>query len=362
MKLKKWWLLIFSCWPMLVLSQPDGTPPAFYKMVGGHLNAGSIFAHSADVENTAGSVPFGLEIEFSKRLLDDHTWRTCHCYPSTGFVLGYTNYDNAVLGHGVHLAYFLEHTFLPFKKWSPVLRGAAGLGFSNRPFHPDKNPDNQSYSLPVNAFLQLQAGFNFFVGERGVFTLRAGYNHISNGGIKVPNKGINWPHLSAGYLYKIKPVEPSRREKTKLPEDESRWLKRIEVFGAYTSREFEARESLFAYGTMGTVARKLTALHTLSLAGEWHYHQEHQRRIDLAQSTASAHRAALLLGHDFLFGKLVFSQQIGVYVYDEFNYHDPLYHRWSLNYVHQTGFSFGFSLKAHRHVAEFIDLRLGFVW
>lgn len=353
---------LFLLFCALELFAQNEAPRDFYRMVGLHVNAGSIFAHSADVENTAGSVPFGVELEFSKRQLDENAWKTCHCYPTTGFLLGYTNYDNAVLGHGFHLAYFLEHTFLPFKRWSPVLRGAAGIGVSNRPYHSEKNPDNQSYSLPVNAFLQMQAGVNVIVGKSGVLSLKAGYNHISNGGIKEPNKGVNWPHIAAGYLHRLNYQPPPRREKTSLDATESRWIKRIEVFGAYTSREFEERESLFAYGLMTSLARKLNALHTLSLAGEWHYHQEHHRRIERDDSASSPHRAALLVGHDFLFGRMVFSQQIGVYVFDQFRYHDPVYHRWTLSYVHRTGLSLGFSLKAHRHVAEFVDLRVGFVW
>lgn len=342
--------------------QTDAPERDFYRMVGAHLNAGSIFAHSADVENTAGSVPFGIELEFSKRQLGENAWKTCHCYPTSGFVLGYTNYDNAVLGHGFHVTYFLEHTFLPFKKWSPVLRGAGGLSASTRPYHPEKNPDNESYSLPINAFLQLQFGVDFSIGNSGLVSVKAGYNHISNGGIKDPNKGVNWPHLTAGYLHRINYFPPPQREKTSISDLESRWIKRIELFGAYTSGEREREEPLFAYGSMLTVARKLSALQTLSLAGEWHFHQEHRRRIESSDSQASAHRAALLVGHDFLFGKMVFTQQIGVYVFDQFQYHDPIYHRWGIAYVHEKGMSFGISLKAHRHVAEFVDIRVGWHW
>lgn len=334
----------------------------FYRKVGAHLNVGSIFAHAEDVENTAGSVPYGFELEISKRKIGESAWNTCHCYPTTGFLIGYTNYDNIVLGHGFHAAYFLEHTFLPFKWWSPVLRGTAGLSASNRPHDSEKNPDNQSYSLPINAFLQLQLGFNFRIAESGLLSIKAGYNHISNGGIQEPNKGINWPHLTAGYLHFLDYHQPPRREKQDLTNKENRWIKRFELFGAYTTREFEEKESFFAYGAMATLSRKFSALHGLSLAGEWHYHEEQRRRIEYNDDEASAHRAAVLIGHDFLFGQVVFSQQLGVYVFDEYNYHDPVYHRWTISYVFGNGLSVGTSVKAHRHVAEFLDVRLGFQW
>lgn len=350
-------LLIISAASAQTVADADA-----YRHLGILLNAGSIFAHSKDVENIAGSVPYGFEIEFSKRNLSRDAWRTCQCYPTTGFILGYSNYDNKVLGHGIHVSYFLEHIFLPFRKWSPVIRGAAGFAYSTNPHHAEENPDNQSYSLPVNAFLQLQGGFNLMLGETGMVTLRAGYNHVSNGGIKEPNKGINWPNIAVGYMHMFDYQSPQRREKRELSDEDKVWLKRVEILGAYTTRVFEKKESFFAYGAMGSLSRKFAPMHGISAAAEWHYHEEMARRIEWQEESVSAHRAAVLIGHDFLFGKVVFSQQIGVYVYDEFRHYDPIYHRWTLSYVLPNGFSFGTSLKAHRHVAEFLDVRIGFHW
>lgn len=346
------------------MAQPDTTEVRFYRKIGLTLNAGTIFAHTADVENTAGSVPFGFEVEYGRRNISADAWKLCHCYPSSGFVLGYTNYDNAVLGAGVHAAYFLEHRFWAFSRVSPVLRAAAGLSYSTNPWHPTRNPDNQSYSLPVNAFLQLQFGLNARISEHSMLTARLGYNHISNGGIKEPNKGINWPNIAVGYAFTPVYHEPMVRPRIQPEPDESKWMRTISIFGAYTTREFEEenRESFWTYGMMLSTARKLGHLHTLSGGVEWHYSQLLQRRILLEQSSASAHRAGLLVGHDFVFGKFVFSQQIGVYVLDQFRYNDPLYHRWSIAYVHPKGALWGVSLKAHRQIAEFVDFRIGWVW
>lgn len=354
--------LVFLLIPVAFVAQDLPEKKENYQHFGVHLNAGSIYAHSADVENTTGSVPFGFELEYSFRNLSSDAWNTCHCYPTTGFIVGYTNYDNWVLGQGVHASYFLEHVFLPFKKWSPVIRGAAGFAYSTNPYHAHKNPDNQSYSLPVNAFLQLQLGVNVFIGESAVVSVRGAYHHISNGGVKEPNKGINWPNVSVAYLHLLNYASPQPRPKRALSAAEQKWLKRVVFFGAYTTREFDKKESFLAYGAMATVSRKVGVVHGISGGAEWHYHQEHERRIEWNGQDASAHRAALLIGHDFLFGKVIFSQQIGVYVLDNYRYHDPLYHRWTISYVFANRVSIGTSLKAHRHVAEFLDVRLGFHW
>jgi hypothetical protein len=110
------------------------------------------------------------------------------------------------------------------------------------------------------------------------------------------------------------------------------------------------------------LARKVSRIHSFSAAAEWHYSELLLHEINKAVSSASAHRAALLAGHDFLIGRFVFSQQIGIYIFDQFRYNDLLYHRWTLSYVHKTGLSAGVSLKAHRQVAEFTDVRIGWQW
>ena len=354
-------LLSCTCLPAAAADQ-DTVVRTGYTEAGLVLNAGTIFVHSADVENTSGSRPFGFELEWGKRLLGEPAWRNCHCYPSRGIVLGYTNYNNRVLGAGIHLAYFMEYPFLPFAKVTPVIRGAVGLSFSNRPWHPEKNPANQSYSLPVNAFLQLQLGLDAMIFPSGILTARIGYNHISNGGIRLPNKGINWPTVSLGYVHTFGYYEPPRRARIPLGKSEKRWLYRIELFSSLSTREMETSRVLWIYGAMFTAARKLSRLHTLTGAAEWHFSELLQHELGKTGSPAGAHRAAILAGHDFLLGRFVFSQQIGVYLYDPSRFNDPLYHRWTLNYVHRSGFSAGISLKAHRQVAEFTDIRIGWQW
>jgi len=72
----------------------------------------------------------------------------------------------------------------------------------------------------------------------------------------------------------------------------------------------------------------------------------------------SACRAGLLTGYDFLLGRFFFSQQLGVYVFNRLPYYDRIFHRWALRYQMNIHWLIGFGLKAHRQVAEFIDLRL----
>lgn len=70
-------------------------------------------------------------------------------------------------------------------------------------------------------------------------------------------------------------------------------------------------------------------------------------------------RAGILAGHEFLLGKFIFSQQLGVYLTDSHR-QDLIYHRWGLQYYFLPRWSAGFNLLVHRQTADFTDLRLSY--
>ena len=47
---------------------------------------------------------------------------------------------------------------------------------------------------------------------------------------------------------------------------------------------------------------------------------------------ASPIRAGLLGGHEFLLGKFIFSQRLGVYLFDQTPYYDALFHSWGIHF------------------------------
>lgn len=69
-----------------------------------------------------------------------------------------------------------------------------------------------------------------------------------------------------------------------------------------------------------------------------------------------------MAGHSFLLGRFIFSQAFGVYLYDPYKTNDPGYQRYGLVYRIGKHIQAGVNLKAHRHVADFPDLRIGVVF
>ena len=100
------------------------------------------------------------------------------------------------------------------KRFNISFRLAAGLSFETRPYDENNNPENLSYSLPVNQYSQLALILHYHINPKIKVTTSGNYNHISNGGLKQPNKGINYPTLAVGLDYTPKPISFKKREKT----------------------------------------------------------------------------------------------------------------------------------------------------
>ena len=189
------WLTIGCCYNVHGQVDSLAAAPKSRDMfsAGAGVQHGFIFAHSEAVENTKGSNPTGVEVVLSWQRNDSTIWSLCNCYPRKGLLLSYYDYDNQVLGKSATAAYFLEPSYRLSKGAFFSFKGAAGFSYLTNPFDSLKNPGNMSYSTRINGYLLLGVGLWFRLGRQWWLNTSANYQHESNGGLKEPNKGINWP-------------------------------------------------------------------------------------------------------------------------------------------------------------------------
>lgn len=321
---------------------------------------GFIFVHSDDVENTRDSRPFGLQLDLSVQRIDQTTYDLCRCSPRQGFSLFYFNYDNSILGQSLSPAYYLEPVFKLGPKLFYAFRGTVGLSFLTNPHHPQRNPDNQSYSTHVSALLGVSSGLDFRLNRNFDLLFRLNYLHVSNGGIKDPNKGINWPTLSLGLSYR-----PAYNQSPEVKEmaagSKVRYL-RLAFSGLLSSRIAAVgdKERYFVYGLGMGLSRQVNSLSAITMAAEFHYDKALEERYRRAGEPGQAAFAGLLAGHEFLLGRFIFSQELGYYLLKPKPLDYGFYHRWGLSYSLNRHVLLGVNLKAHRQVAHFLDFRVSY--
>jgi hypothetical protein len=342
------------------------TQKATVKGLSFGLHYGSVFAHSEEVQNTAGANPVGFEFAYTFQRRDKEVVDLCNCYPRKGIVASYFNFDNEILGRGLMAGWMLEPTYRLGEKLQLGIRGIAGLAWMSNPFDSVKNPGNQSYSTAISAWLVVGVNLSYPLSDKWRLQIGGNFEHTSNGGMRQPNKGVNFPTASMHFQYtpNPKPYYRGTRNNEKYWIGQP-WRKDIALFGT-AKRNVGAggigtREPVV--GLMGLGSKQVGHINALTVGMEGYFDGFLSKELEADSIEAtSAIRIGLMGGHEFLLGKFNFSQQLGVYLYNPSGFDGAWFHRWGVMYKLGKSLSVGLNLKAHKHVADFIDARLVYSW
>ncbi len=359
-------ILLFSVW---WISQPEMNAQIMVgddsvrlrKVIGARVHYGKVLIHSRDLRPIEDSYPIGISADLAWQFLGKKSWEFCNCYPRAGVQITGWDFDNRpILGYGVTAMAYVEPVFLTRHRLNLSIRMAGGLAYLTTPFDSITNPNNLSYSTHFNFPLSVGLMFQFRINQQWTLRFGGSFDHVSNGGVHLPNKGINWPTSELGIDYAFQPFDFKTRARRLDKSPPERRL-RLEV-GTFYSFKNANPGNTKQYRILGMFAKGVYYVGRwsgLTLGTE--YVADHSRRIrmDIGNLPGTAHRGSFLIGHQFLLGRVVFSQELGIYYMDQFRVNDPVYQRFGLLVFLTKNFFTGVNLKTHRHVADFADLRVG---
>ncbi len=354
--------LFFYCYCGIYGQQDSLYVDKKITVLGVNLDYGYLLKHTPTLEAIPTAYPSGISVSWSKFLITKKSWEFCNCFPRVGVDLGYWNWDNPdVLGHGVLSMGFIEPYFRTQKKTNFFFRMGLGGAYLTKPYDELSNPLNESYSTDLSFALMVGLGLNFRLDDYWNLQFLAKYNHTSNGGVNTPNKGLNFPTLSAGVSKSLQPIIfPNLKKigKREPPSDKTRWT--VTHFSGWSNASVGDKDKFYVFGFMGKFSRWIGGRSALTGGTEFIFDYSRRELIRLDGSEDSFVQAAATFGHEFWLGKVTFSQELGVYYFNDYRINDDIYQRYSLTYNFSKHIFGGFSLKAHRHVADFFDLRIGY--
>ncbi len=331
------------------------------------IEQGFLFLHSQDVAPIGQSYPTAFNLSYNSWLLDSNHWESCHCFPRVGLSTGFHYYDNpSVLGWGIPLQGFLEPWYKLSDDWFLQIRAGLGLIYLSEPYDELSNPLNLSYSLPVSAYVSLGLGVAHVISDQWRVALQASYDHTSNGGIREPNKGLNYPMLSFNIDYSPQAIFFKAGQRNPFLWTEAKQEFRImgslaaQAGGTVGEGSEEQDVTYLVSGLAFWFSQQVGRSSALFAGAEWINNLAYRRQIEDLGLASDHNQFALLFGHEFLLGKFVFSQAAGVYLYKEYGAEASWYQRYLLLYYPYENFGFGPGLKAHAQVAEYLDFRI--VW
>jgi hypothetical protein len=145
-----------------------------------------------------------LGFELIKHYNNEKAFNSCLCFPRLGVATTFWNFDNReILGYALTSVFFVEPFFGAGRRFSYSFRAGFGPVYATNPFDKTKKPLSLSYSKRLSFALMAASTINLKLTDRIFKNLSANYNHISNGGMREPNKGINYPTLSIGLDFSV---------------------------------------------------------------------------------------------------------------------------------------------------------------
>ena len=355
-------LLIFSTYNLHVSAQNSVGDSTMVSLTI-QLHTGRILPHSSSIAELTHERLWGVQSDISRMRLTQASWNTCNCYSHNGISISYFNFNNEQeLGAAYSLAVFAEPE-LVHGRMNVGLRAGAGISYLTRVYDPVDNPRNLFFSNPWSGLLLMQISGRYHLDPQWVIRLAASYHHISNGGQKQPNKGMNFPALSLGVEHRSGYRPLLRRTKNISTDHAMHYYAGL----SYNTRSvdesnFSSRSREMVIGIHAGFYRPIARMHGVG-AGIELFHDNALKAQARQQSQSFDHRvASILVRHDFLFGRFDFSQALGFYLYKEYSTPDRVFQRYVLQYLLVKGLQIGFSLKAHLDTAEQMDIRIGVIF
>jgi Lipid A 3-O-deacylase (PagL) len=342
------------------LSAPDSTGPIYF--LGAKYHRGTIVTDSPSLTSLATSKPLMIQVDFSVLKNTQQAWNYCNCYSKSGVSLSFTDFKNPEkLGTATSLVVFTEPYLYFSEKIQVSLRAGTGISYLTKIYNAETNPGNLFYSLPVSFFLMLGLNLQYSISPTWRASLSSQFSHLSNGGTKWPNYGMNYPTLAVGLDYIINPRQLTGRPSSRFTERSLKTI--IHVFGtghkAEATGSFEQERKLLL-GINAGVVKPLSRVNALGLGGELYYDGISEVYQARSGESYSPWTGSFSLQHYIFFGKILFGQQLA-YAVTTLNpdTNKKIYQRYFLEYKVRPDWYAGITLKAYAGRSEYLSFTSG---
>lgn len=331
-----------------------------YHAFGWRYQMGKVIAHTEGVKNLKNTYPLALELNYNWLITDKNKTSLYRGYPKIGTSLTYWGLDDPVhLGYSLTGMITLETYYGLQNKLSFSYKCGFGMSYQNLPFHPKENPDNNAFSTNVAFPLLLGAGANMWLSKKMLLNVNVNFNHISNGGFKTPNLGLNWASVSIGidHYFETPSVQKKEVQDWRTLGDPKNRMDLI-VFSGF--KELALSEYYCIPGFELKGSHQFARINALTLGLEYVYDRAMSANYKTQSDVDNFNKLSGAIGHEFLLGRFIFSQQFGIYLYNPYHKHSNTYQRFGLTYFITPHIKAGINLKTYQEEAQFIDARIGY--
>lgn len=349
------------------LKLPSGSQIAFEYQQGRTLRHRETMVFALPNPARAYSLDVAREMDGSR------AWHRRYGYPRVGFSAWLQDFGNPeVLGRSWSLHPFIDFNVWTLKDFRLRFRLAYGLAWIDRIHHPDNNAINNAIGSHINNVTSLGLLAEYWIAQRLIVRGGATLSHNSNGRLSVPNLGLNTTKLRVGIGYMLRPPERIKTQR----EAEVNLPKRLIVtarFGLAFKEDKTAFGPKYPVYILAVGAARWLGPKSRVFAGYEFSHDQtnaaFNRNQEIEEGVFRPNRHLGFLGHEFIIGHVGIMTQYFAYLDPPFAGGDSWgfkigphwYFRQPVEHPDQNVY-FGVYLKAHKAVADFAELTLGFTF
>ena len=322
---------------------------------------GNVVVHTDAVKNISGAKPFGFSVEISKQQINQTSFNKSNAFARFGWQLAYYNFNTPVLGNGTIINYFLQPVYKISNRLQFSFRASVGAGYLSKPYNVNDHPENQNYSSYIVPYLHVGTAVGYRLTRHFQVEVSTNFRHLSNGNLTQPNKGLNYTTTGVSLLYNptdnFLPIYHAI--KNKYWQRQKPWVD-VGVFYV-PSQDYYNKwkvERHFALGLTAQIAKQVGRTNALLVGGEAYYNSISGDVGTKFLNNKAAVLGVLFIGHEFLLNRIIFSQNIGLYITPHPSYNSNVFVRLGLRYKIDNHWQIGANLKAHSDEADFFDVRL----
>lgn len=290
-------------------------------------------------------------------------WHHDFLYPEFNFGITYASLgNNEILGKAFGLGGGIYLPFFRKNQWSLGTHLNAVLAVVTKPYDVETNPKNNAIGSYVNGLFKIGLRVEKRINQHA-FGLNIGITHLSNGAIRLPNLGLNFPLLGLHYTYYFAPVNT-----LETPTDErvgqplKSWQFFTQIIGSSNQIYPTGGNNYGVVAVSNYFHYKIERKFTVEGGIDVSYSQSLIKQVEGEWDRAKNLRVGIYAGYVLPIHRFEFYVGMGGYAYDRLNANGRWFHKFGTRFQIYDFIWANISIKSHWFKADYFEYGLSFRW
>lgn len=327
------------------------------------IGYGFLMAHRSSMRHLVKDHSLQIECSFNINPKEGSQFRHCYRAAEYGLNFTYLNPGNAEeIGHCIG-AYPHIKFRIGKKKYAPLIKLGAGLGWIQKPFNQESNNKNIAIGSQLNSIANISINKQL-IWRSYQFKYGIAFTHFSNGAFSVPNLGLNIPTLFIGFginpnnnkdsiqiVQSINQTFETKRER----------FHEVRINGGFREISLHKPKKHAVGGLTYQYFRPFSNKYAWTSGADFFINPS-LKAASIQENSPQfiSYQLGVFLGLELLFNTNSLYIQQGCYVFSPFKGNGSLYNRIGYRRRFDTGFIIHFGLKTHFGVAEYFETGIGY--